>query len=185
MAFVSQQRRNQDPEADAAVNLLEVPVEVLLDALRARLGPDTRITVSQVDTVTPTPSVKPVIKTPDRPWGKKTPTPTPSPSTPQVTFAVPLAASTETPLDESNVKCFSCQKRGHRALKCPIKPMSLEEYNAVAKAHALQRQRSQLVSDLKSKSLNSLREVFDEDEYQAASAQRTAILQRYRQERKA
>jgi hypothetical protein len=70
-------------------------------------------------------------------------------------------------------------------MKCPIKPMSLEEYNAVAKAHALQRQRSQLVSDLKTKSLNSLREVFDEDEYQAASAQRTAILQRYRQERKA
>jgi hypothetical protein len=185
MAFVSQQRRNQDPEADAAVNLLEVPVEVLLDALRARLGPDTRITASQVDTATPTPSVKPVIKTPDRPWGKKTPTPTPSPSTPQVTFAVPLAASTETPLDESNVKCFSCQKRGHRATKCPIKPMSLEEHNAVAKSNALQRQRSQLVSDLKTKSLNSLREVFDEDEYQAASAQRTAILQRYRQERKA
>ena len=184
MAFVSQQRRNQDPEADAAVNLLEVPVEVLLDALRARLGPDTRITVSQVDTVTPTPSAKPVIKTPDRPWGKKTPIPTPSPSTPQVTFAVPLAASTETTLDESNVKCFSCQKRGHRAMKCPIKPMSLEEYNAVAKSNALQRQRSQLVSDLKTKSLNSLREVFDEDEYQAASAQRTAILQRYRQERK-
>jgi hypothetical protein len=45
MAFVSQQRRQLDPEADAAVTLLEVPVEVLLDSLRARLGPDTRITV--------------------------------------------------------------------------------------------------------------------------------------------
>ena len=72
MAFVSQQRRNQDPEADAAVNLLEVPVAVFLDALRARLGPDARITASPIDTVTPSPSGKPVSKTPDRPWGKKT-----------------------------------------------------------------------------------------------------------------
>ena len=184
MAFVSQQRRNQDPEADAAVNLLEVPVAVLLDALRARLGPDTRITTDPITTVNPSLSGKSVSKTPDRPWGKKTPTPTPSPSAPQVTFAVPLATSTATTLDESTMRCFSCQKVGHRATKCPTKPMSLEEHNTVAKAQALHRQRSQLVSDFNKKSLNSLREVFDEDEYQAAIAQRTAIMKRYGQESK-
>ena len=182
MAFVSQQRRNQDPEADAAVNLLEVPVEVLLDALRARLGPDTRITASQVDTVTPTPSVKPVVKTPDRPWGKKTPTPTPSPSTPQVTFAEPMVSAATTPYDESKVRCFSCQKFGHRSTKCPTKPMTQEEHNAMAKAHALHRQRTGLLTDIKKQqSLNSLREVFDEDAYQAAAAQRLAILKNYGQ----
>jgi hypothetical protein len=43
MAFVSQQRRQADPDADAAVNLLEVPVDVLLDSLRAR--PDVFIVI--------------------------------------------------------------------------------------------------------------------------------------------
>jgi hypothetical protein len=45
MAFVSHQRRQADPKADAAVNLLEVPLDVLLDSLRVRLGPDTRISL--------------------------------------------------------------------------------------------------------------------------------------------
>ena len=56
--------------------------------------------------------------------------------------------------------------------------MSQEEHNAVAKAHALHRQRTVL---LKQQSLNSLREVFDEDAYQAAAAQRLAILKNYGQ----
>ena len=186
MAFVSQQRRHQDPEADAAVNLLEVPVAVLLEALRARLGPDTRIAAGPIDTVTPSPSGKPVSKTPDRPWSKKVSAPTPSPSTTQVSFAEPLAPSTATSSDESKIRCFSCQKVGHRSTKCPTKPMSQEEHNAVAKAQALHRQRTVLLTDIrKQQSLNSLREVFDEDAYQAAAAQRTAILKNYGQGSKA
>ena len=182
MAFVSQQRRNQDPEADAAVNLLEVPVAVLLEALRARLGPDARITANPIDTVTPSPSGKPVSKTPDRPWGKKTPTQNPSPPTTQVTFAEPLTTAATTPYDESKVRCYSCHKFGHRSTKCPTKPMSQEEHNAVAKAQALHRQRTVLLTDIKKQqSLNSLREVFDEDAYQAAAAQRFAILKNYGQ----
>ncbi len=71
MAFVSQQRRQADPEADAAVNLLEVPVDVLLDSLRARLGPDARISAPPGDPQAP--SVKPIVKSHERPWSKKTP----------------------------------------------------------------------------------------------------------------
>ena len=161
---------------------LEVPMAVLLDALRARLGPDTRITAIPSDTVTPAPSGKPVGKGSDRPWGKKTPTP--SPSTPQVTFAKPLATSATTPTDESKVRCFSCQQLGHRSTKCPKKPMTQEEHNAVAKAQALHRQRNALLADFKKQSLNSLREVFDKGAYQAASAHRTAIMKCYGQESK-
>ncbi len=78
MAFVSQQRRQADSEADAAVNFLEVPVDVLLDSLRARLGPDTRITAPPGDLQAP--SAKPSAKSPERPWTKNK-TPSPSPST--------------------------------------------------------------------------------------------------------
>jgi hypothetical protein len=60
--------------------------------------------------------------------------------------------------------------------------MSQEEHNAVAKAQALHRQRTVLLTDIKKQqSLNSLREVFDEDAYQAAAAQRFAILKNYGQ----
>ena len=52
----------------------------------------------------------------------------------------------------------------------------------MAKAHALHRQRTVLLTDIKKQqSLNSLREVFDEDAYQAAAAQRLAILKNYGQ----
>ena len=58
--------------------------------------------------------------------------------------------------------------------------MSQEEHNAIDKATALHRQRTVLLTDIrKQQSLNSLREVFDEDAYQAAAAQRTAILKTY------
>jgi len=180
MAFVSQQRRQLDPDADAAVTLLEVPVEVLLDSLRARLGPDTRITVSPGEPQAS--AVKPSAKSPERPWAKKTPSPSPSTSTistPTVKSAAP--ASTEpTTWDINLVRCFSCQQHGHIASKCPLKPMTLEDQNTVAKALALAKQRSHL----KATSLNMFKEAFDEEAYQEADAHRLAILQAYRQPKK-
>jgi hypothetical protein len=170
MAFVSQQRRQLDPEADAAVTLLEVPVEVLLDSLRARLGPDTRITVSPGEPDAS--AAQPSAKSPERPWAKKTS----SPSPPTVRFAVP-APTEPTTWDINKVRCFSCQAYGHIATQCPQKPMTLEEQNVVAKALALEKQRK----SIRATSFNMLREAFDEEGYQEAHAHKQAILQAYRQ----
>ena len=180
MAFVSQQRRLLDPEADAAVTLLEVPVEVLLDSLRARLGPDTRITVPPGEPQAS--AVKPGAKSPERPWAKKTPSPSTSTSTISTTTVQRAApASTEpTTWDITKVRCFSCQQHGHIASKCPLKPMTLEEQNVIANALALAKQRSLL----KATSLNMFKEAFDEEAYQEADAHRLAILQAYRQPKK-
>ncbi len=78
------------------------------------------------------------------------------------------------------MRCFSCQKYGHRATECPQKPMSLEEQNAVAKALALEKQRTQI----RATSINMFKEAFDEEAYQEADAHRRAILQAYRQPKK-
>ncbi len=95
MAFVSQQRRQADPaEADAAVNLLEdlagtCPWMFFLTPFgRDCMGPDARISAPPGDPQAP--SVKPIVKSPERPWSKKTPSPstsTPSLSSPHVKFA--------------------------------------------------------------------------------------------------
>ncbi len=58
--------------------------------------------------------------------------------------------------------------------------MSLEEQNAVAKALALAKQRTQI----RATSINMLKEAFDEEAYQEADAHRLAILQAYRQPKK-
>ncbi len=159
-------------------------MEVLLDSLRARLGPDTRISASSGGSQAP--SDKPIGKSPDRSWSKKTPSPSPS----TTSISNPAAKSTEpatsepASVDYSKMKCFSCQQLGHRATQCPQKPMSQEEQNTVAKALALERQRKAHLRDVKAKSLNMLREVFDEDSYREADAHLQAILRNYRTQQK-
>jgi hypothetical protein len=96
------------------------------------------------------------------------------------------ASSEPTVVDVSRMKCFSCNKYGHRATQCPQKPMSQEEQNAVAKALALEKQRTKHMRDIMSRetSINMLREVFDEASYREADANRQAILRIYRSPKK-
>ncbi len=64
--------------------------------------------------------------------------------------------------------------------------MSQEEQNAVAKALALEKQRTKHMRDIMSRetSINMLREVFDEASYREADANRQAILRIYRSPKK-